>query len=102
VFFFYDLSPIMVRYVEQRKSFLHFLTSVCAVVGGVFTVRKDCETIGRDGEGGEAWLLWRAEIAMDWGVCAGLVLSLPVLYAQMSRPPVLSTVSASNILLLSL
>eukprot|EP00294_Goniomonas_avonlea_P016447 CAMPEP_0114560418 /NCGR_PEP_ID=MMETSP0114-20121206/11451_1 /TAXON_ID=31324 /ORGANISM="Goniomonas sp, Strain m" /LENGTH=323 /DNA_ID=CAMNT_0001745967 /DNA_START=286 /DNA_END=1257 /DNA_ORIENTATION=+ len=38
VFFFYDLSPIMVRFSEQRKSFLHFLTSVCAIVGGVFTV----------------------------------------------------------------
>ncbi|KAK9834138.1 hypothetical protein WJX81_001409 [Elliptochloris bilobata] len=38
VFFFYDLSPIKVRYIEERMSFLHFLTSVCAIVGGVFTV----------------------------------------------------------------
>jgi endoplasmic reticulum-Golgi intermediate compartment protein 3 len=27
-----------VRYTEERTSFLHFLTSVCAIVGGVFTV----------------------------------------------------------------
>ena len=27
-----------VRYREERMSFLHFLTSVCAIVGGVFTV----------------------------------------------------------------
>ena len=26
------------RYREERMSFLHFLTSVCAIVGGVFTV----------------------------------------------------------------
>ncbi|KAH6756742.1 Endoplasmic reticulum vesicle transporter protein [Perilla frutescens var. hirtella] len=38
VFFFYDLSPIKVTFAETRVSFLHFLTSVCAIVGGVFTV----------------------------------------------------------------
>ncbi|KXZ47245.1 hypothetical protein GPECTOR_36g10 [Gonium pectorale] len=38
VFFFYDLSPIKVRIVEHSSSFLSFLTSVCAIVGGVFTV----------------------------------------------------------------
>lgn len=38
VFFFYDLSPIKVRIVERSSSFLSFLTSVCAIVGGVFTV----------------------------------------------------------------
>jgi hypothetical protein len=27
-----------VRIVEQRSSFLHFLTNVCAIVGGVFAV----------------------------------------------------------------
>ncbi len=37
-FFFYDLSPIKVQIREQASSFLHFLTSVCAIVGGVFTV----------------------------------------------------------------
>jgi len=34
----YDLSPIMVKYSEIRRSFAHFITGVCAIVGGVFTV----------------------------------------------------------------
>ncbi len=34
----YELSPIMVKFTERRKSFAHFLTGVCAIVGGVFTV----------------------------------------------------------------
>ncbi|XP_043713738.1 endoplasmic reticulum-Golgi intermediate compartment protein 3-like isoform X1 [Telopea speciosissima] len=38
VFFFYDLSPIKVTFREEHVSLLHFLTSVCAIVGGVFTV----------------------------------------------------------------
>ncbi|XP_058747736.1 uncharacterized protein LOC131620621 [Vicia villosa] len=38
VFFFYDLSPIKVTFTEQHVSFLHFLTNVCAIVGGVYTV----------------------------------------------------------------
>ncbi|KAJ8430414.1 hypothetical protein Cgig2_025841 [Carnegiea gigantea] len=38
VFFFYDLSPIKVTFREEHVSFLHFLTNVCAIVGGVFTV----------------------------------------------------------------
>lgn len=38
VFFFYDLSPIKVRFREERRSLMAFLTSACAIVGGVFTV----------------------------------------------------------------
>ncbi|PKA61849.1 Protein disulfide isomerase-like 5-4 [Apostasia shenzhenica] len=38
IYFFYDFSPIKVIFTEENKSFLHFVTSVCAVVGGVFTV----------------------------------------------------------------
>lgn len=38
VFFFYDLSPIKVTFTENRMSFLHFMTNVCAIVGGTFTV----------------------------------------------------------------
>ncbi|KAK9867486.1 hypothetical protein WJX84_005721 [Apatococcus fuscideae] len=38
VFFFYDLSPIKVRFNEERSSFTTFLTSLCAIIGGVFTV----------------------------------------------------------------
>ena len=38
VFFNYELSPIRVRIEEKRRPFLHFLTRVCAIVGGVFTI----------------------------------------------------------------
>ncbi|KAF0982446.1 hypothetical protein FDP41_011376 [Naegleria fowleri] len=38
VFFIYDLSPIMVHMKEDRKSLIQFLTSLCAIIGGVFTV----------------------------------------------------------------
>jgi len=38
VFFIYDVSPILVKFTEKRTSFTSFLTSLCAIVGGVFTV----------------------------------------------------------------
>ncbi len=38
VFFMYDLSPMLVQMTEHRRSLTHFLTGVCAIVGGVFTV----------------------------------------------------------------
>ena len=38
VWFLYDLSPISVDIVESHPSLLHFLTRICAVVGGGFTV----------------------------------------------------------------
>ncbi|KAJ5070557.1 endoplasmic reticulum-golgi intermediate compartment protein [Anaeramoeba ignava] len=38
VFFFFDFSPIVVHLQEQNKSFFHFLTQLCAIIGGVFTV----------------------------------------------------------------
>ncbi|KNC98781.1 uncharacterized protein SPPG_05760 [Spizellomyces punctatus DAOM BR117] len=38
IFFNYDISPMLVTYTEYQKPFSHFLTDVCAVVGGVFTV----------------------------------------------------------------
>jgi hypothetical protein len=37
-FFRYQLSPITVRFGRERTSFIHFLTYVCAIVGGVYTV----------------------------------------------------------------
>ncbi|RWS13912.1 endoplasmic reticulum-Golgi intermediate compartment protein 3-like isoform X2 [Dinothrombium tinctorium] len=37
VFFIYEFAPIMVKYTERQKSFMHFATSVCAIIGGVFT-----------------------------------------------------------------
>jgi len=38
VFIFYELSPIMVRFTERRRPITHFLTQLCAILGGVFTV----------------------------------------------------------------
>lgn len=38
VFFQYEISPIMIKYSEKAKSFGHFAVSVCAIIGGVFTV----------------------------------------------------------------
>lgn len=38
VFINFELSPMRVRIEERRNSFLHFLTRVCAILGGVFTV----------------------------------------------------------------
>ena len=38
VFISFDLAPIMVKYIEKARSFTHFLTSCCAIIGGLFTV----------------------------------------------------------------
>jgi|EP00505_MAST-04D_sp_SCG-Rhode-Island_P002182 endoplasmic reticulum-Golgi intermediate compartment protein 3 len=40
LFIFYDISPIRVRIDEQSRSFSMFVTSLCAIVGGVFTVMQ--------------------------------------------------------------
>lgn len=37
-FFTYELSPMMIKYTEKHRSFMHFLTGVCAIIGGIFTV----------------------------------------------------------------
>ena len=38
LFFNYETSPIRVRRVEKHRSFIHFLTEVAAIVGGVMTI----------------------------------------------------------------
>lgn len=38
IWFRYDLSPITVKYHERRPPIYSFLTTVCAIVGGTFTV----------------------------------------------------------------
>ncbi|KAJ3834993.1 Sec1 family-domain-containing protein [Lentinula raphanica] len=37
-FFNYEISPILVVHTDTRQSFAHFVTSTCAIVGGVLTV----------------------------------------------------------------
>ncbi|XP_020226185.2 protein disulfide-isomerase 5-4-like isoform X2 [Cajanus cajan] len=36
--FHLELSPMQVLITENQKSFSHFITNVCAIIGGVFTV----------------------------------------------------------------
>ncbi|KAG0226440.1 Endoplasmic reticulum-Golgi intermediate compartment protein 3 [Actinomortierella wolfii] len=50
VFFNFDISPMMVIQREERKSFTSFLTGVCAIVGGIFTVASILDSF-----------IWRAE-----------------------------------------
>jgi len=38
VHFKYDVSEIKARHVVTRRSFSHFLTAICAIVGGVYTI----------------------------------------------------------------
>lgn len=38
IFFHFDISPIKVQFKEERRSFAHFLTQLCAIIGGVYTV----------------------------------------------------------------
>lgn len=38
VWLFYDTSPVHVEFRETRRGLLPFFTSVCAIVGGTFSV----------------------------------------------------------------
>ncbi|KAH0879887.1 hypothetical protein HID58_067281, partial [Brassica napus] len=38
VYFLYDLSPITVTIKEERRSFVHLITRLCAVLGGTFAL----------------------------------------------------------------
>lgn len=38
VYFYYDLSPIKVTFTENHVAFLHFVTYLCGLIGGIFTV----------------------------------------------------------------
>ncbi|XP_078508332.1 endoplasmic reticulum-Golgi intermediate compartment protein 3 isoform X2 [Lissotriton helveticus] len=48
VFVLYELSPMMVKLTEKQRSFTHFLTGVCAIIGGVFTGLTSHMTISED------------------------------------------------------
>lgn len=36
--FSYDMSPIQIVVTQRSKAFYHFMTTTCAIIGGVFTV----------------------------------------------------------------
>lgn len=38
IWFRYDLTPITVKYTEKRQPIYSFLTTICAIIGGTFTV----------------------------------------------------------------
>lgn len=39
----YALSPVQIIVAEKGRAWYHFLTTTCAVVGGVFTVAGICD-----------------------------------------------------------
>ncbi|XVF77603.1 hypothetical protein PTKIN_Ptkin14bG0059200 [Pterospermum kingtungense] len=43
--FHFELSPMQVLVTENAKSFSHFLTNLCAIIGGVFTVAGILDSI---------------------------------------------------------
>ncbi|KAF7833868.1 protein disulfide-isomerase 5-4 [Senna tora] len=43
--FHFELSPMQVLVTENQKSFSHFITNVCAIIGGVFTVAGIVDSI---------------------------------------------------------
>ncbi|KAK3021267.1 hypothetical protein RJ639_047258 [Escallonia herrerae] len=43
--FHFELSPMQVLITENPKSFWHFITNVCAIIGGVFTVAGIVDSI---------------------------------------------------------
>ncbi|KAB5534787.1 hypothetical protein DKX38_017873 [Salix brachista] len=43
--FHFELSPMQVLITENPKSFWHFITNVCAIIGGVFTVAGILDSI---------------------------------------------------------
>ncbi|KAI8915957.1 endoplasmic reticulum vesicle transporter-domain-containing protein [Gorgonomyces haynaldii] len=38
IFFNFEISPMLITYKQERKPFSHFLTDLCAIIGGVYTV----------------------------------------------------------------
>lgn len=45
MYFRYDISPVTVQFAQSRETFSHFLVSVCAIIGGVFTVAGIIDSI---------------------------------------------------------
>ncbi|KAJ7781802.1 Sec1-like protein [Mycena maculata] len=44
-FFNFEISPILVVHSDTRQSFAHFLTSTCAIIGGVLTVASLIDSV---------------------------------------------------------
>jgi hypothetical protein len=48
LFFRYELSPIKVRYTVSYQKWSEFLTGICAIIGGMFTVASIIESLLRN------------------------------------------------------
>lgn len=48
IFFRYELSPILLRYTISYGEWTEFLTNICAIVGGIFTVASIVEAFLRN------------------------------------------------------
>ncbi|KAJ7147096.1 Sec1 family-domain-containing protein [Mycena crocata] len=44
-FFNFEISPILVVHSDTRQSFAHFITSTCAIIGGVLTVASLLDSV---------------------------------------------------------
>ncbi|KAF8339744.1 endoplasmic reticulum-derived transport vesicle ERV46 [Cantharellus anzutake] len=44
-FFNFEISPMLVVHTETRQSFAHFLTSLCAIIGGVLTIASILDSV---------------------------------------------------------
>ncbi|KAG9096556.1 hypothetical protein FRC06_008541 [Ceratobasidium sp. 370] len=44
-FFNFEISPLMVVHRETRKTFAHFATSLCAIIGGVLTLAAIADSV---------------------------------------------------------
>ncbi|KAG8739190.1 hypothetical protein FRC10_006054 [Ceratobasidium sp. 414] len=44
-FFNFEISPLMVVHRETRQTFMHFITSLCAIVGGVLTLATIADSV---------------------------------------------------------
>lgn len=45
VFISFEIAPIAVIKTETRRSWIHFTTSICAIVGGIFTISSILDSI---------------------------------------------------------
>jgi hypothetical protein len=45
VFFMLDHSPMRIIYSETRPNFGSFLTSICAIIGGIFSVASIIDSV---------------------------------------------------------
>ena len=61
VVFMYELSPMTVRTIETRRPLLTFITSACAIVGGILSTFGILDKI----------VLWALEVAGTGGGSGG-------------------------------